>query len=323
MVSIDTLVEGEDFRLAWSSGHHLGVKVAAQNLADVAAMGAYPLALLVSLAAPGDLPVELIEGLTAGLAAECRRAGATVVGGDVSAAAQVVITGTALGLLTRGTAPVRRSGARPGDVVALAGRTGASAAGLAVLSAGLATGAATGSGPSALDGVGEIDPGMTAAVEAVLSAHRMPQPPYPAGPAAAAAGATALIDTSDGLLRDAVRIATASAVVIDLELDALPRSVHLQRVAALLTPGREQAGPGEAGPGKAGSATNGTPADELVEQWLLTGGEDHALLACLPPGSLPAGFVAIGKVAEATQGESPGVRLDGRPVSGRLGWKHW
>jgi thiamine-monophosphate kinase len=150
----------------------------------------------------------------------------------------------------------------------------------------------------------------TKAIEAVLTAHRMPQPPYQAGPAAAAAGATALIDTSDGLLRDAVRIAVASAVVIDLELDALPRSTHLERVAALLG----------AGSGTPGSGTTG---DELVREWLLTGGEDHALLACLPPGSLPAGFVPIGTVREMADGESPGVRLDGRTVSGRLGWTNW
>ncbi len=298
VVSTDTLVEGQDFRFAWSSGRDVGVKTAAQNLADIAAMGAHPLALVVSLAAPGDLSVDVAEGLTEGLVAECERAGAAVVGGDVSAAAQVVITGTALGLFIAGSAPVRRDGARVGDVVAIAGTTGDSAAGLAVLTAGLAPPAAP-----ARDGVGGA-----VAVAAVLTAHRTPRPPYHAGPTAAAAGATAMIDTSDGLLRDAVRIATASAVLLDLDLERLPRSRHLDVVGAMLE--------GQ------GGRTDG-PAGGVARQWLLTGGEDHALLACLPPGVLPEGFVAVGQVHAVPAGGEPGVRLNGRTVSGPLGWQHW
>ncbi len=113
----------------------MGVKVAAQSMADVAAMGARPRALLVSLAAPGGAgvasPTIWPGGWPGGAAA-----GAAVVGGDVSEADQVVITGTALGLLDHEVDAVLRSGARAGDVVALAGVTGPSAAGLALLQAG-------------------------------------------------------------------------------------------------------------------------------------------------------------------------------------------
>jgi len=130
VVSTDTLVEGADFRRDWSGGRDVGVKLAAQNFADIAAMGARPLALVVSMAAPPALPLDWATALADGLDDETARAGAAVAGGDVSQSAQLVLTGTALGVLAG--RPVLRSGARPGDVVALAGRTGPSAAGLAL-----------------------------------------------------------------------------------------------------------------------------------------------------------------------------------------------
>ncbi len=96
------------------------MKAAAQNLADVAAMGATPTALLVGLAAPGDLPAAWALDLVRGLIAECERAGAPVAGGDVTGADTVMLGITALGDLG-GVAPVTRSGARPGDLLAVAG----------------------------------------------------------------------------------------------------------------------------------------------------------------------------------------------------------
>lgn len=280
VVSTDTMVEGYDFRRDWSSAHDVGVKVAAQNLADIAAMGARPLALVVSLAAPSDLAGAWATGLADGLEDECCRAGAQVVGGDVSEAAEIVITGTALGVLD-GPA-VRRGGARPGDVVAVAGRLGDSAAGLALLLAGRAD-----------------------AFPALVSAHRAPRPPYPAGPAAAAAGAHALIDTSDGLLRDAARLAEASGVRIDLDPATLDPAVidpegEPVRAAALLR----------------------TPQEALT--WALTGGEDHAMLATFAPGAaLPPPFRMIGRVLPVAGAENPGVLVAGRPWSGRPGWTHF
>ncbi|HYH25229.1 MAG TPA: AIR synthase related protein, partial [Blastococcus sp.] len=160
VATTDVLVEGRHFRRDWSSAEDVGHKAAAANLADVAAMGATTTALLVGLACPPDTPTSWLEGVATGLADECAPLGAAVVGGDTVAAApdsgSVVLSVTALGDLG-GRAPVRRSGARPGQVVALAGRLGWSAAGLAVLRRGFTSPAA------------------------VVVAHRRPTPPYAAG----------------------------------------------------------------------------------------------------------------------------------------------
>src|ERR687889_1778651 len=128
----DVLVEGRHFRRDWSSAEDVGHKAAAANLADVAAMGAVPTALLVGLACPPDTATSWLEGIATGLAEECAPLGAAVVGGDTVASApdsgSVVLSVTALGDLA-GRAPVLRSGARPGDVLAVAGRPGWSAGG--------------------------------------------------------------------------------------------------------------------------------------------------------------------------------------------------
>ena len=132
----DVLVEGRHFRRDWSSAEDIGHKAAAANLADVAAMGAVPTALLVGLACPAGTSASWLEGVAAGMAAECAPHGAAVVGGDTVAcapdSASVVLSVTALGDL-QGRDPVTRGGARPGDVVAVAGRLGWSACGWAVL----------------------------------------------------------------------------------------------------------------------------------------------------------------------------------------------
>ncbi|MGY5885641.1 thiamine-phosphate kinase [Modestobacter lacusdianchii] len=269
----DVLVEGRHFRRTWSSAEDVGHKAAAANLADVAAMGAVPTALLVGLACPPDTPATWLEGVATGMAAECAPFGAAVVGGDTSASAPdsaaVVLSVTALGDLG-GRAPVTRGGARPGDVVAVAGRLGWSACGLAVLRRGFT------------------------APAAAVTAHRRPTPPYAAGPAAADAGATAMCDTSDGLLADVGHLATDSGVLVDLDRGALERGFvdatgPLPQVAAAL---------------------GGDPM-----AWVLTGGEDHALVATFPPGAeLPAGWTTIGVVREIDD-EGPGVRVDGVPAA--------
>lgn len=280
VVSTDTVVEGYDFLRTWSSPQDVGVKVAAQNLADIAAMGARPMALLVSLAAPGDLPAIWATRLADGLNDECHRAGARVVGGDISQAVEVVITGTALGVLERPA--VRRDGARPGDVVAVSGSLGSSAAGLALL-------------------MGHLVPDASAPpfVTSLVEAHLAPRPPYRAGAEASLAGASAMIDTSDGLLRDAARIAVASGVRIDLDSGVLVPPDDLRLAAEML----------------------GRP-DE-ARGWVLTGGEDHAMLACFPPGSvLPASYRAIGRVLDRGDGPARAV-VDGVPWGGSQGWVHF
>ena len=196
VATTDVLVEGVHFRRDWSSGYDVGRKAAAANLADVAAMGATGTALLVGLAAPGDLPVSWALDLADGLRDEAALVGAVVVGGDTVRAEQVVVSVTALGDL-RGRPPVTRGGARPGDVVVVGGRLGGSSAGLALLLAGAR------SGP-------------------LVEAHRRPAPPYALGPVLADAGATALCDVSDGLVVDLLSLCTASGVGVLLDVAALP-----------------------------------------------------------------------------------------------------
>ncbi|MFD1325791.1 thiamine-phosphate kinase [Micromonospora sonneratiae] len=195
VASTDVLVEGRHFRRDWSSAADIGHRAAAANLADIAAMGAVPTALLVALCLPAEVDVRWAEELADGLGAEAARVGASVVGGDMSASPTLTVAATALGDLG-GRPPVLRDGARAGDVVAIAGRLGYAAAGYTVLSRGFRT-------PKLL-----------------VEAYRRPQVPYGAGPQAARYGATAMIDVSDGLLADLGHIATASRVGIDLCADA-------------------------------------------------------------------------------------------------------
>ncbi len=199
VASTDVLVEGRHFRRDWSGAYDIGRRAAAANLADVVAMGADPTALLVALCVPAGLSAGWVEELADGIGAEASGVGASVVGGDMSASPTLTIAVTALGDLA-GRAPVSRAGARPGDLVALAGRTGYAAAGFTVLSRGFRT-------PRLL-----------------VEAYRRPEVPYPAGPLAARLGATAMIDVSDGLLADLGHVAKASGVAIDVRPGRLRRA---------------------------------------------------------------------------------------------------
>lgn len=263
VASTDLLVEGRHFRRDWSSGEDVGHKAAARAFSDIAAMGARPTALLVGLAAPGGLELSWVDALMAGLREECAQVDAAIVGGDVTADEHVTIALTALGDL-EGRAPVTLAGASVGDVVAVCGRLGWAAAGFAVLGR-----------------------GFRSPVQ-VVAAHRRPEPPYVHGPHAAALGATAMTDISDGLIGDLGHIAAASNVRIDISAANVDVPAKLREVGAALN------------------------VDPLL--WVLTGGDDYALAASFPRGTeLPAPWQVIGTVRE---GE--GVRVDGRrwPVGG-------
>jgi thiamine-monophosphate kinase len=285
------LLEGRHFRREWSRARDVGAKAAARNLADIAAMGARPTALLVSFAGPADLDLDWVLELADGIAEECAAAGAGVAGGDTSGADAVLLAITALGDLA-GAAPVTRHGARPGDVVAVAGTLGGAAAGLALLSGGVEG--------SPDDGTG-----------ALIAAHRRPSPPYAAGPEAAALGATAMIDVSDGLLADLGHVAQASGVAIQLSWEL---------IAAGPAAGAEALG-------RAAGLLGGADWRE----WVLAGGDDHALAAAFPAGTaLPARWSVIGEVAESgaaaagtAAGSSPGVTIDGQAWHGPGGWRHF
>lgn len=271
VVSVDLLVEGRHFRRDWSTPIDIGRKAAAVSLADLSAMGARPVAVVVGFGAPADLPAAWASACTAGLTEEAGRAGAVLVGGDVVESATIVLSVTVLGDL-QGREPVLRSGARAGDVVALAGRVGWAAAGLAMLSRGFRS-------PKVL-----------------VDAQRCPEPPYGAGVAAAQAGATSMIDVSDGLVADAGHLAQASGVQVLLDSTLLAVPEPLQAAASAFS----------------------TDA----RGWMLEGGEDHAILATFPESvALPEGFTVIGRVA-AAEG-TPDVRVDGSPWPGSGGHRHF
>jgi thiamine-monophosphate kinase len=272
VATTDLLVEGRHFRRDWSGPQDIGVKAAAQNLADIAAMGAVPTALLFGLAIPGETEVAWVLDVTKGMAAECARAGANIVGGDVTSADAIMLAISALGHLADRD-PVTRAGARAGDVLAISGAVGRSAAGLALLQAG----AAASSPP----------------VSELTAAHRRPQPDYEAGPAAAAAGATAMIDVSDGLVADLGHIAAASGVALSVGTDRLPGVGELAAAAALIG------------------------AD--WREWALAGGEDHALAATFPSlANVPATWTVIGMASRGS-----GVLVNGQTWNGPAGWDHF
>jgi len=270
VVSTDLMVEGRHFRREWASAQDVGHRAAAQNLSDINAMGGRATSLTIGLAAPADLPAQWALDFARGFADECGLVGASVVGGDVTRADQLVLAVTVLGACTQ--APVLRSGAAAGDVVALCGRQGWAAGGLAVLGRGFRS-------PRVL-----------------VEAYRRPEPPYDAGLVAAEAGATAMIDVSDGLLADAGHVAEASGVSIDVHRDAFVVPEPLRAVGAALG------------------------ADPL--QFILAGGDDHALLATFPEEAVPDGWDVIGTVAGAGP-DGPAVTVDGAPYEGPTGWVHF
>lgn len=270
VVSTDMLVEGRHFRLDWSSPHQVGCKAIAQNAADIEAMGATVTGFVVAFGAPASTPVDQAVEIADGMWAEAGRAGAPIIGGDLVSSPHWVISVTVFGDLG-GRAPVTRGGARPGAVVAVVGDLGVSAAGYALLAAGV-------------DDYDEF-----------RDRHRSPVPPYGQGPVAARAGATAMTDTSDGLVADLRHIAQMSGVDIDLSAEAL------RAEWAILKPAAEDVG-----------------AD--ARAWVLGGGEDHALVACFP-GEVPAGWRVIGAVRQRDGAGPERVLVDGQEWSGAAGWE--
>ena len=287
VISIDTQVQDQDFRLQWPNGYRttgfdVGWKAAAQNLSDINAMGAQATSMVVSLTLPVDTPVRWVEDLADGLTAGIRELGAvrcSVAGGDLGRGREISVTVAVLGTLDGGR-PVLRSGAQAGDILALAGTVGHAAAGLALLEADVPA-----------DTLGPAE-------RVFLDLQCRPRPPLAAGPAARAAGATAMLDISDGLLRDGRRLAAASNVTVALD------PARLAELAEVLAPAAALLG-----------------ADP--EQWVLGGGEDHGLLATFPADvQLPPGFTALGSIHALGTDDGPGVLTAGRAAD-TGGWDHF
>jgi len=272
VISTDMYVEGVHFRTEWSDAGDIGRKVVAAAVADIEAMGATPITLLMALGMPRNTNEAWYEAFIDGVRQECVRANVTLVGGDLSIAPQIVATATVVGQ-TGAVTPVTRSGAQPGQLVAMTGRLGWAAAGLAALGRGFRS------------------------PKAVVDAHRFPLVPYGAGRDAALAGATAMIDVSDGLLADLGHVADASGVVIDITTSKLVIGDPVAAVA---------------------QALGVDPLD-----YVLTGGEDHALVATFTLGDVPTGWTVIGQVFEPSRGLDGGVLVDGHRTTSAGGWRHF
>ncbi|MCJ0904875.1 thiamine-phosphate kinase [Rhodococcus sp. ARC_M6] len=208
VISSDMLVEGRHFRLDWSSPRDVGRKAVAQNAADVVSMGARATAFTVSIGCPPSTPIDIVDGISAGIWDAATDLGAGVVGGDLVQSQEIVVSVTVLGDLGGGQA-VTRSGAQVGDRVAVSGLFGCSAAGLALLLAERRT------------------------FPDLLARHRVPQPPYQSA-WAAAGRAHAMTDISDGLIADLRHLATASGVQVRIDSSSVPTSPAVADAAASL-----------------------------------------------------------------------------------------
>ncbi|MGU3293891.1 thiamine-phosphate kinase [Williamsia sp. M5A3_1d] len=266
VVSTDSLVQDRHFRLEWSTPEQIGARAAIQSCADVAAMGARSVGIVVSIACPPSTPAVVVLGIDQGMNDAAAGFGARVVGGDLVAAAEMVVTVTVFGS-TDGRPPVRLAGAAVGQTVAVSGPLGSSAAGLALLAGGN-------------DDFPEL-----------VAAHRVPIVDLRQGPVAAAAGARAMTDVSDGLLDELETMAAGSGVAVEIDTAAIPAHPRLR------------------------AAADAVGAD--MAQWQLGGGEDHQLLATFD-GAPPDGWTAIGVVV--APGDGPRVRVDGAPSPIR-GWQ--
>lgn len=267
LVTTDVLVENVDFDLAYCSPADVGWKAVAVNVSDIAAMAGRPTRAVAALSLPGSTPVAVVDGILEGMVEAAERWGLVLVGGDVSEAPLVSI---ALTLLGAAEAPVLRSGARVGDAICVTGSLGGAAAGLALLRSGAAERA-----------------------RGLARRQLRPEARVEEGLALARAGATALIDVSDGFVADLAHLLDAGGVGCDVDADAIPVDPDI---------------------GPAGLA-----ADPL--ELALTGGEDFELIATLPPPAVAGVSELVTRVGTITESART---IGGRSLAGwtQKGWEH-
>jgi thiamine-monophosphate kinase len=268
VTSVDTMLDGVHFRCGQLSWAEIGHRALAGALSDLAAMGAGGGEIYLALGLPeGTVRSDCVELIGAAQDLAIRN-GMTIAGGDITRAPALSVSFTVIGYVDDPGCLAGRAGARPGDLVGVTGPLGGPAAGLAVLE-------------------GRVRLPERVA-EALRRSYARPEPRLAAGRALAEAGATAMIDLSDGLATDAGHIGRASRVCLELSLSRLPLADGLEAAAGQL----------------------GRPPAELAA----IGGEDYELCACVPPS---ARAVLEAAVASA----DPSVRMTwiGRVIQGSPG----
>jgi thiamine-monophosphate kinase len=280
--SVDALIDGVHFRRRWSSLAQIGRKALATALSDLAAMGAEPGEAYVVLGVPPDLDEAGCLELLDGILAAAKATGASLAGGDVSRAPALTLAVTVVGHAPDAAQMVTRDGANPGDALVVTGELGGAAAGLLLLE----------SPPQQRS---QFSAHISENCERRLVGRQLePWPRLKAGRALAEAGATAMIDLSDGLGGDARHLAAASGVALRIDAALLPLQEGVAEVARAA----------------------GRDALELAG----AGGEDYELLATLPPERLAEATAAVGAagtrltpIGEVGDGAGVAIRLpDGR-----------
>lgn len=213
VVTTDMVVAGRHFRPDVTTPVKLGRKAVVQNFADIESMGARPLAALLSLSAPTSTPVAVVEEFARGIGTELDKYGTELVGGDVTAGENLVMSITAIGSLGGNRPPLTLTGARAGQIVVAHGRIGYSAAGLELLESGI--------------DIPEV-------LEPLVLAYQAPELTPGSGLVARSAGATSMTDNSDGLLHDVGALARKSGVRIDLKSEAIAPDELLVQAGELL-----------------------------------------------------------------------------------------
>jgi len=281
--SVDALVEGVHFSRDCVGLRQVGSKAIATALSDLAAMGAEPGEAYVVLTVPPDLDEDACLEAVDGMIALAEATGTTLAGGDVTRGPVLSFAVTVVGHAASAERFVRRDGARSGDALLLTGELGGAAAGLL---------AARGRTPGLPDRMG-VD----------LARRQLePTPRLEAGRALAEAGATAMIDISDGLGADARHLAAASGVGLHIDAAALPVAEGVAEVAAALD------------------------LDPL--ELAVSGGEDYELLAAVPPRGLDlarlseSGGVAMTRIGEVAAGRGVEIRLPGSRILEPEGYDH-